>query len=109
MPNDIVEVRVLGGYRLFLRFEDGVEGEVDIAEVIPFEGVFARLRERTEFQKVFVDPEWGTICWPGNLDLAPEPLYERLALGHVPGPYPAGSVQSSPAGVADSRPGRDEG
>jgi len=74
----ILEVRLRGAYRLHLRFNDGVEGVVDIAEVIPFEGVFARLRDQREFDKVYADPDWGTISWPGNLDLAPEPLHNRV-------------------------------
>lgn len=78
MMVQIVEVQLRGGHRLFLRFDDGSQGEVDISEVVPFTGVFDRLRDPREFAKVRVDPDWGTICWPGDLDLAPEPLYERI-------------------------------
>ena len=78
MMVQIVEVQLRGGHRLFLRFDDGAQGEIDIAEVIPFAGVFERLKDPGEFAKVRVDPDWGTICWPGDLDLAPEPLYERI-------------------------------
>ncbi|MHB8874732.1 MAG: DUF2442 domain-containing protein [Myxococcaceae bacterium] len=74
----IVEVQLRGGHRLFLRFNDGSQGIVDIADVIAFEGVFSSLRDQTNFEKVFVDSQWGTVCWPDNLDLAPEPLYERI-------------------------------
>jgi uncharacterized protein DUF2442 len=42
---DIVEVKPLGGYRLYLRFEDGVAGERDFAGRLRFEGVFAPRRE----------------------------------------------------------------
>jgi len=38
---DVVEVRALGGHRLHLKFEDGVHGEVDIAEVVRFDGDLA--------------------------------------------------------------------
>jgi len=79
----VTEVRPLGGYRLRLRFDDGAEGEVDISEVVSFEGVFSPLSDPAFFRSVRVDPEWGTICWPGDLDLAPEPLYER-ATGRMP-------------------------
>ena len=74
----IVEVKFCGGYRLFLRFEDGAQGEVDVATIVPFDGVFARLKDQAEFDKVYLDRDWGTICWPGDLDLAPETLYERI-------------------------------
>ena len=41
MLRDIVEVRQLDGHRLFLRFEDGAEGDVDVGQQIRFDGVFA--------------------------------------------------------------------
>ena len=75
---DIVEVRVLGGYRVHLRFEDGVQGEVDLANLIDFSGVFAPLRDRREFAKVRVHPELGTIAWPNGADLDPDVLYAEV-------------------------------
>ncbi len=74
----VTEVEPRGGTRLHLRFDDGSAGEVDIAQLIPFEGVFASLRDPDVFAQVRLDPDWGTVCWPGDLDLAPEPLYERV-------------------------------
>ena len=64
MLKDLVEVRPLGGYRLHLRFEDGVEGDVDLGGVIEFKGIFAPLRDEKEFAKVRVHSELGTIVWP---------------------------------------------
>jgi Protein of unknown function (DUF2442) len=75
MLNDIIEVRPLGGYRLFLRFENGVEGEVDLADQIRFDGVFAALREPANFAQVRVNSEVGTIVWPNGADLDPDVLY----------------------------------
>lgn len=49
MLKDIVDVTPRGGYRLHLRFEDGVEGEVDIADLIRFTGVFSTLEDPGEF------------------------------------------------------------
>lgn len=51
MLKDIVAVEPVCGYRLSLRFEDGVEGEVDLSTVVPFEGVFAPLRDPTVFAR----------------------------------------------------------
>jgi hypothetical protein len=81
MSSQIVFVEPLDGTRVRLRFDDGVEGVLDIAEVIPFDGVVAALRDPHVFRQVSVDKDWGTLCWPGDLDLAPEPLHERLAGG----------------------------
>jgi Protein of unknown function (DUF2442) len=75
MVKDIIEVEVIGGHRLRLRFEDGVEGVIDLAEIVPFEGVFAPLRDPTSFAAVRVDRELGTICWPNGADLDPDVLH----------------------------------
>ena len=72
---DVVEVRPLEGCRLFLRFDDGVEGEVDISSLVEFKGVFAPLKNREFFAQVRVDPEIGTVVWPNGADLDPTVLY----------------------------------
>ena len=84
MLKDIIEVKPLEEYRLFLRFENGVEGVVDVSELIRFEGVFAPLREIDKFREVRVNPELGTICWPNDLDLDPDVLYALIAHEPIP-------------------------
>ena len=84
MLKDVVEVRPLDGYRLFLRFEDGARGEVDLAKMIRFEGVFAPLRDRQKFLEVRVNGELGTICWPNGADLDPDVLYSRVTGEAIP-------------------------
>lgn len=71
---DITGVEVVGHYRLRLTFEDGTVGDVDFAGR-EWRGVFEPLRDPAQFARVEVDPEAGTITWPGGLDMAPEPLY----------------------------------
>jgi hypothetical protein len=78
MLKDVVDVQPMGDYRLLLRFEDGVEGEVNVAELIQFKGVFAPLKDRIEFLKVHVNPQLGTICWPNGADLDPDVLYAKV-------------------------------
>ena len=84
MLKDIVEVRPLDGYRLWLRFEDGIEGVVDVAEMIHFQGVFAPMREREKFLEVRVDQEIGTVCWPNGADLDPDVLYSCVTGEKIP-------------------------
>jgi len=71
----VLDVNPLEGYKLRLRFQDGAEGIVDIAALMPLDGVFAPLRDRLFFEQVRVDQESGAITWPGNLDLDPYTLY----------------------------------
>jgi len=79
MIKEIVDVRVLDGYRLFLRFEDGMQGEVDVAKLVKFEGVFAPLKEWEFFAKARLDPELGTVVWPNGADLDPPVLYSQVS------------------------------
>ena len=85
MLKDIVEVRPLELYRLYLRFEDGTEGEADVSQLVLFEGVFADLREPERFQEVVVDEELGCVRWPGGADLDPDVLYSMVAGTPLPG------------------------
>jgi len=75
---DIVEVKVLDGYKLFLKFENNVKGEVDISKIVPFEGVFEKLKDREYFEKVSIDKKVGTICWENDAHIAPSTLYDYI-------------------------------
>jgi hypothetical protein len=84
MLKDIVEVKVVGDHSLWLRFEDGVEGNLDVAKLIAFKGVFAPLKDSTVFAKVELDRELGTIRWPNGADLDPDVLYAVIAGREAP-------------------------
>jgi hypothetical protein len=71
-----VEVMPLDGYRIWLRFADGVQGEVELSHLAG-RGVFTSWGDRTVFENVHVD-RGGAIAWPGGLDLCPDALYLRL-------------------------------
>jgi hypothetical protein len=76
---DVVDVQVLGHYRLRLTFADGLIGDVDLSYLRVREGVFGALQDPAFFRQVTVDAELGTIMWPNGADLAPEVLYERAS------------------------------
>ncbi len=75
---DITQVVALPEYRLRLTFDDGSEGEVDLRSQLSFTGVFEPLRDETEFKKVRVNAELGTIAWPNDVDLDPVVLYAAV-------------------------------
>ncbi|MGB8648260.1 MAG: DUF2442 domain-containing protein, partial [Anaerolineae bacterium] len=60
MLKDIVAVQPLEEYKLRLRFEDGVEGIIDLAELVQFKGVFAPVQDLDYFRQARVNPELGT-------------------------------------------------
>ena len=84
MLQDIVEAFPLDGFRLKLRFEDGVTGIVDIDQCVTFTGVFAPLLERAQFEAVNVNAELGTVCWPCGADLDPDVLYAKITGAPLP-------------------------
>jgi hypothetical protein len=71
-----VEVRPVGRYRIWLRYQDGIEGEVDLSELVG-KGVFAAWDEAAVFAQVKLGAH-GAIEWPGDLNLCPDALYLRL-------------------------------
>ncbi|HBE20462.1 MAG TPA: DUF2442 domain-containing protein [Cyanobacteria bacterium UBA11149] len=75
MLKDIVAVKPLEGYKLYLKFEDDKEGVVDVSQLIQFSGVFTPLEELSYFTQVKLHPELGTIVWPNDADLDPDVLY----------------------------------
>lgn len=73
----VVEARALEDHKLWLRFSDGAEGTVDLSG-LGFTGVFEPLADVSEFAKVKVHPEWGTVFWPNGADLDPIVLHSHV-------------------------------
>jgi hypothetical protein len=78
MLKDITAVKYVRDYKLRIKFEDGVEGVIDVATLVEFKGVFAPLVDPHYFAQVAVNPEIGTICWPNDADLDPDVLYSEV-------------------------------
>jgi len=74
---DVVEVHVEKDYVLRIVFENG---EMRLFDMMPFlnNKPFDRLKNISWFNCVKV--EYGTLLWPGNIDIAPETLYEQSKL-----------------------------
>jgi len=77
MHKDVTGVECLGGTRLRLTFEGDERREVDVSELVPFDGVFEPLKDSDFFREVRVDPDLGTIVWPNGADFCPDVLYEQ--------------------------------
>ena len=81
------EVKYQGEYRVWLRFSDGVEGEVDLESELWGE-VFQPLKDKARFAVLSLDDELGTIVWPNGADFAPEFLYQQLCPNYALKPTP---------------------
>jgi hypothetical protein len=74
----ITAVEALEGYRIRATFSDGAVKEIDLGGMIgSARGVFRSLGDPKTFGQARVNPETGTVEWPGEVDLDPEVLYGR--------------------------------
>lgn len=89
MLKDIVAVQPLEAYQLQICFEDGVEGIVDLNQLVQFSGIFAPLEDPVYFAQVQVHPELGTIVWDNGADFDPDVLY-AIVLGQAIPDYESG-------------------
>lgn len=84
MLQDIIEVIPQDNYELYLKFEDGQSGVVNIKQLIEFTGIFAPLNDIDYFKTVKVNREWGTIHWDNGADLDPDVLYAVVTQQSIP-------------------------
>jgi hypothetical protein len=52
-------------------------GEMRLFDATPYleKGVFKKLKDKTLFNQAYV--AFDTVCWPGNLDISPDTLYDK--------------------------------
>jgi hypothetical protein len=72
---NVVSVQPISPMELMVRFQDGTEGKVRF-ESSHLSGVFEALKAPEVFQQVRV--ESGAVTWPGDIDLAPDAMYQEI-------------------------------
>ncbi|OGX30146.1 MAG: hypothetical protein A2705_00345 [Omnitrophica WOR_2 bacterium RIFCSPHIGHO2_01_FULL_52_10] len=75
----VVDVKYVRDYIIWVRFNDGIDGEVDLSAELEGE-VFGPLKDQKLFRTVKVDSLLGTVVWDNGADLAPEFLYDNLKI-----------------------------
>ena len=80
----VVACQARPNYQVWVRFTDGVEGVVDLSEMVG-RGVFAAWSDVAFFNRVSVDPVTRTLSWPGGIDLDLDVLYSNLTGKALPG------------------------
>ena len=71
---EVRSVEALSGYELALTFNSGERRRFDMRPYLRYP-VFRRLENPGYFALARVD--YGAVTWPGDIDIAPETLYER--------------------------------
>lgn len=78
----VTAAQYLGQYRVWLEFNDGTAGDVDLESAL--EGpVFEPLKDVEYFKTVRFDSEAHTITWNNGADFAPEFLRQLPATPSV--------------------------
>jgi len=77
MSYRLIDARYVAEFTLWLRFSDGVEGEIDLCREL-YGPVFEPLKNAGMFKAFTVHPELHTLVWPNGADLAPEFLHDNL-------------------------------
>ena len=91
MIPEIAAVQVQPEYRLMLSYSNG---ETRLFDASPYleRGVFTRLKDFNLFAQARL--AFGTVTWPGELDIAPETLYLRSQPQSVSEPSPTDPISA---------------
>ena len=75
----IVEARYVKDYQIFLTFNTGEIGEVDLCDLVYKYPIAEPLRNLEVFARFYLD-SWPTLAWECGFDVDPESLY-FMAIG----------------------------
>jgi hypothetical protein len=77
-PWRVKSVKALPGFCINVIFLDGTQGKVLMKQFImsPNAGVFKNLQDEKLFNSVYL--EYGAVMWPGEIDLAPDAMYDAI-------------------------------
>ncbi len=77
-PWRVAYVKAQPNYQLDVTFNDSTQGIVDMKKLIHSNkaGVFAQLKDIQKFNQVYVS--LGVVTWPGEIDLAPDNMYQAI-------------------------------
>ncbi len=92
---NLVEVGPRKNYGLFVRYDDGANGVVDLSSLVG-KGVFTAWQEPGVFDQVTL-AEAGHPEWPGDIDLCPDALYLQLSGKKPEDVFPARTAPASHA------------
>lgn len=72
-----LEVSALDNYKIRIKFEDGVTGEIDLS-FLKDKGVFKIWSDYQNFKNVYIDKETFAIAWSKEVEIDTNNLYLQL-------------------------------
>jgi hypothetical protein len=84
----MIAVQTLPDHKLKLRFDDGVEGVVNLSTEVG-KGVFAAWQDPQHFASVKIQHGGRSLEWPGEIDLCADALYLEITGKAVEELFPA--------------------
>ena len=89
---DVIRLKPLDDYKLWLRFSDGCEGVRDLSDVVSNDGPMVKpLQDQKYFARVFI--ESGVPTWPNGFDLDAINLYMELRDANLLKPESASAAE----------------
>ena len=76
MPYELIEAKYVKDFVVWVQFDDGVQGEIDLKPEL-YGPVFEPLLDPNQFRKFSIHPEFRTLVWESGADVAPEFLHEK--------------------------------
>lgn len=73
----IIEAKHTQGTKFYVRFDDGVEGELDYAN-FNTKGLGAELLDPNKMSEIFIEGNFGNIAWPNGVDICKDYLHQLL-------------------------------
>lgn len=92
----ITSAQTLPDYKLKLRFDDGVEGVVNLSGEVG-KGVFAAWQDPKHFSSVKIVHNGRALEWPGEIDLCADALYLEITGMKVEDLFPKWKYQATHA------------
>lgn len=83
----VTEARVIEGYRVKLRFDDGATGEIDFSRE-PMTGVFEAWKDPAAFRQLRIGSGGRTLVWSDDIDLCADSLWLQTTGGKAEDIFP---------------------
>lgn len=78
MP-DVIAAHAISQRTLSIQFDNGYQGILKLDDFINnYTGVFKPLLDPEYLDRVSINTDLGTVCWPNGADLCPDSVYTRM-------------------------------